>query len=141
MSMYPSLSTVMDILPTVLGLAGVPLPGSTFRNREVVEIRGRSWVPYLSKIDESIHQDPNATFGWELFGRRAIRRGNWKAVYIPAPHGPDEWELYDLTKDQGETENLAAVRPDILEDLLLEYTRYSEETGVFDPELRKAVFY
>jgi arylsulfatase len=29
--------------------------------------------------------DENTVTGWELFGRRAIRQGQWKAVWIPAP--------------------------------------------------------
>jgi arylsulfatase len=30
---------------------------------------------------------------------RAIRQGDWKAVYLPAPVGPATWQLYDLAKD------------------------------------------
>ncbi|KAI0473829.1 putative arylsulfatase, partial [Xylariaceae sp. FL0804] len=40
-------TTVMDILPTVLELAGVPHPGATFRGRSVAAPRGRSWAAHL----------------------------------------------------------------------------------------------
>lgn len=30
---------------------------------------------------------------------RAIRQGDWKAVYLPAPVGPATWQLYDLARD------------------------------------------
>jgi arylsulfatase A-like enzyme len=127
--------TVMDILPTILELAGVSHPGSTFRGREVVQPRGSSWIPYLSSSDERavIHAEGHNIMGWELFGRRAIRRGNWKAVYIPAPVGSDEWELFDLSRDLGETEDLAKIEPEKLQELLLEYEKYSEDTGLYDP--------
>ncbi|KAL3704783.1 hypothetical protein TMatcc_008455 [Talaromyces marneffei ATCC 18224] len=40
-------TTVMDILPTVLDLAGLSPPGSVFRGRDVAPIRGKSWRPLL----------------------------------------------------------------------------------------------
>lgn len=128
--------TVMDILPTVLDLAEVSHPGESFRGRSVVRPRGRSWVPYLSNpADEAvIHGNESGITGWELFGRRAIRKGDWKAVYIPAPMGPDEWELFNLETDLGETTNLATEKPEILQDLLACYTEYAEEAGLYDPE-------
>lgn len=127
--------TVMDILPTVLDLAGVSHPGKSFRGREVVLPRGKSWVPYLSDAaDTVIHEEDASITGWELFGRRAIRKGNWKAVYIPAPMGPDEWELFNLETDLGETTNLAKAQPEILEELLVRYNEYAEEAGLYDPE-------
>lgn len=139
--------TVMDIMPTVLELAGVPHPGQRFRDRDVVLPRGLSWVSYLQTTEDNakIHTDEdNYVCGWELFGRRAIRKGNWKAVYIPAPLGTDEWELYNVETDQGETENLAKERPEILNDLLLDYDTYIQETGMYNPDdsmFRRAVLY
>lgn len=127
-------TTVMDVLPTLLEMAGVPHPGATFRGREVVRPRGRSWVPLLDGGAASVHEGGAAqdVTGWELFGRRAVRRGSWKAVFEPAP-GAEEWELYDLSKDLGEVHDLAREEPKILEDLLVEWERYFAETGMYDP--------
>lgn len=126
-------TTVMDVLPTVLEMAGVAHPGTTFRGREVVLPRGRSWAPFLDGKTDSVHENGTQDVtGWELFGRRAIRRGNWKAVFEPAP-GAEEWELYDLSKDVGEINNLAKEEPKILEELLVEWERYFAETGMYDP--------
>jgi arylsulfatase len=74
--------TVMDILPTILELAGVTHPGTKFQGREVVLPRGKSWVSYLQSY-QPIHDGSLDFTGWELFGERAIRRGNFKALYIP----------------------------------------------------------
>ncbi|KAF2089292.1 putative arylsulfatase [Saccharata proteae CBS 121410] len=136
-------TTVMDILPTILELAGIPHPGTSFRDRDVVTPRGRSWVSYLDGRSETIHGDGQDVTGWELFGQRAIRRGNWKAVFIPAPQGPEEWELFDIEKDPGEIRNLASEEPELLQSLLEEWEKYFTETGMFNPESqhKKGEFY
>jgi arylsulfatase len=69
-----------------------------------------------------------------LFGRRAIRQGDWKALHLPAPYGPGTWQLYDLASDRGEINDLAATHPDKLAELVALWDRYVEETGVItDP--------
>ena len=135
-------ATVMDIAPTVLELAGVAHPGTIYRGREVERMRGRSLVAYLSGDSETVHDAATST-GWELFGRRAIRQGDWKALHLPAPYGPGAWQLYDLSADPGEIHDLAAAHPDKLAELLALWDRYVEETGVildpvsvFDVDLR-----
>jgi arylsulfatase len=126
-------ATVMDIAPTVLELAGIAHPGTAYRGREIEPMRGRSLVAYLSGDSEAVHRADTGT-GWELFGRRAIRQGDWKAVYLRAPYGPGTWQLYDLSGDPGEIDDLAASRPDKLAELLALWHRYVEETGIiFDP--------
>jgi arylsulfatase A-like enzyme len=126
-------STVMDIAPTFLELAGVAHPGTEYQGREVAPMRGRSLLPYLSGDTESVHDDLTGT-GWELFGRYAIRQGDWKALHLPEPYGPGAWQLYDLSADPGETNDLGAVHPDKLAELLVLWERYVSETGVIlDP--------
>jgi arylsulfatase A-like enzyme len=126
-------ATVMDIAPTVLDLAGAAHPGTAYRGREVAPMRGRSLVEYLSGAAEVVH-DADIGTGWELFGRRAIRQGDWKALHLPAPYGPGAWQLYDLSADPGETDDLAASNPDKLAELLGLWDRYVEENGVIlDP--------
>jgi arylsulfatase A-like enzyme len=122
-------TTVMDIVPTVLELAGTAHPGTTYRGREVAPVRGRSLVEYLSGAAETVHEADTST-GWELFGRRAIRRGDWKALYLPAPYGPGCWQLYDVASDPGEIHDLAEAQPDKLAELLALWDRYVEENGV-----------
>ncbi|PSN70393.1 putative arylsulfatase [Corynespora cassiicola Philippines] len=129
-------ATCMDILPTMLELAGVSHPAPEFHGRQVVRPRGKSWVPYLSQSTDTIHQNGQDVTGWELFGRRAIRRGDWKAVFVPEPVGSDEWELYDLSKDLGENNNLAEERPEILKNLLEDWDRYVQDTGLHDIKLK-----
>lgn len=122
-------ATVMDVVPTVLELAGVEHPGTHWRGREIAAVKGRSLLPYLRNEADAVHDDTHVT-GWELFGRRAVRQGDWKAVFIPAPAGPGVWQLYDLARDPGETRDLAAVEPARLQTLLAHWETYVEENGV-----------
>jgi arylsulfatase A-like enzyme len=126
-------ATVMDIAPTLLELAGAAHPGETYRGHAVEPIRGRSLVQYLSGDADAVHDAETGT-GWELFGRRAIRQGDWKAVHLPPPHGTGDWQLYDLSSDPGEIDDLAGSRPEILAELLRLWERYVQDNGVIvDP--------
>lgn len=126
----------MDVLPTVLELAKIPHPDNTFRGRPVLTPRGRSWVSYLTGRSDRIHSADHIT-GWELFGQQAIRQGDWKAVFIPAPNGPEKWQLYDLSRDPGETQDLAVEQAEVLDRLVQYWTDYVAETGtvLIEPKL------
>ncbi|KAI9148951.1 Arylsulfatase [Paramyrothecium foliicola] len=128
-----SFATVMDILPTVLDLAGIAHPGKQFRGREVVSVRGSSWRQHLFGQTPSFHDEEKEITGWELFGLRAIREGQWKAIYMTAPRGKDDWELYNLKNDPGELHDLSQSEPEILERLVKHWEVYYAETGMFDP--------
>ncbi|KAI1862166.1 uncharacterized protein JN550_010469 [Neoarthrinium moseri] len=127
-------TTVMDILPTILELAGLERPERVFRGREVVPIRGKSWLQLLSdpSNQEIVVYRPDDIVGWEQLGMAAVRVGNWKALFIPPPRGPGRWELYDLTTDLGEVNDLAGKEPQKLKEMLAHYETYYQETGMFD---------
>jgi arylsulfatase len=127
-------ATAMDVAPTILELAGVAHPGRSWRARAIEPVRGRSLLPYLRGEAEVVHADDVAT-GWELFGRCAIRRGDWKALLLPPPDGPGRWQLYDLSKDPGETDDLAEAEPARLAGLIEDWSAYVEETGVLIVEV------
>jgi len=76
-------STVMDLAPTILEMAGVSHPSpdgkGTYQGRPVVSMRGRSMVPFLtdSSGTRSIHP-ADFIHGWETCGRAAVRCGDYK---------------------------------------------------------------
>lgn len=122
-------STVMDLAPTILEMAGVKHPAPTYQGREVVTMRGKSMVPYLKKTAKTIHEQDFIN-GWETCGRAACRKGDWKIVFIPKPKGPEKWQLYNLAKDPGEIHDLAEQEPKRLEELIKLWDQYVLETGV-----------
>lgn len=140
-TMHGSMATVMDVLPTLLELAEVQ-PQTTFRGKEILPLRGSSMLSALKGEDESVH-DKNYVMGWELFGRRAIRQGDWKIVCEPAgiewePRDPDivndQWRLYNLATDPGEQIDLAEEEPARLKAMISLWANYAEETGVILPD-------
>ncbi|RVX75076.1 hypothetical protein B0A52_01353 [Exophiala mesophila] len=131
-----SFATVMDIFPTILALADVPIPDPVkpFRGRNIVPIRGTSWLPHLANKTAQFHPSPEEITGWELFNSRAIRQGPYKALWMAAPRGKDRWELYDVEKDPGEGVDLAEdeAHRGVLERLVACWERYVSETGLVD---------
>jgi len=125
---------VADITPTALAAAGVAqdlTPSS-------LPIRGRSWGDLLAGRAKAA-RGPQDVIGWELFYGRALRQGDWKAVYAPpfafgAPVRTEaEWRLFDLKSDPGEVHDLAAREPGRLQALVAAWDAYAAETGVFVP--------
>jgi arylsulfatase A-like enzyme len=64
-----------------------------------------------------------------MLGSKAIRQGHWKLV--AAKNGP--WELYDLQADRSETNNLAAQRPNKVNELRRLYRQKAVAAGVKNP--------
>ena len=128
-SITNTFSTVMDLAPTILEMAGVQHPAPSYQGREIVQMRGRSMLPFLTGAASSVHSADHIT-GWETCGRAALRCGDYKIVFIPKPKGPEKWQLYNLAKDPGEVHDLAEADPKRLERMIKMWDQYVLETGV-----------
>ncbi|KAL8343176.1 hypothetical protein RB598_004497 [Gaeumannomyces tritici] len=144
----PQFTSVMDLLPTALELAGVAHPAPRFRGRDVVAPRGRSWLPLLRSSPPPPHQKEDHhppppvevygddgrsdVVGWEQLGTAAVRLGGWKALFLPPPRGPGRWELYNVAEDPAESRDLAAEMPAKLAEMVAHYEAYFHESGMFD---------
>ena len=138
---FREMATVMDVLPTILELAQVEHPQS-FQGREVLPLRGASMLPALSGDSERVHSE-DYVMGWEVFGHRAIRKGDWKivwdtAAYMEKPQDPDilkdSWRLYNVANDPGERVDLSQQEPERLQALIAEWQNYVKETGLVLPD-------
>jgi arylsulfatase len=103
---------VVDLMPTLLELAGVSHPR---------ELRGESLVPVL----EGGARQRGPLF-WEHQGNRALRQGRWKLV----SRWRGGWELYDLEADRTELSDLAAEQPERVRELVALYEAWAQEAGV-----------
>lgn len=121
---------VMDIMPTLLDLANVSL-GKEFNGRPVQTIRGESIVPLLK--GQSLHKE-DRVIGWELFGRKALRKGDWKITWIAKPYGTAEWQLYNLKDDPSESQDLAKTNSRKLKEMLSAWSDYAKQNNVLEGE-------
>ena len=126
--MKDSIVTVRDVAPTILELAGIDQPDGTYDGRTVHRMSGTSFLDYLDGESKSVHDDE--ALGWELYGSRALIKGEWKAVRIFPPAGSGEWELFNLKTDPTETANLATDFPDVMAELVADWDAYADANGV-----------
>jgi arylsulfatase A-like enzyme len=134
---------VLDVVPTVLDAAGVAHPGRDARDRSLSQPSGRSLMPLLSGDAEQVHPQ-DQVFAFELFGRRAVRRGEWKAIYLPTDAArtqglpktvlTDRWQLFNLELDPGETRDLAKAYPEVLDALRAAWREYARTNGLIVSE-------
>ena len=110
-------ATIMDLAPSILQMAGIKHPAPTYQGRQIVPMRGKSFLSWALGQSDRVHEK-DFIQGWETSGRAALRFGDWKIVYIPKPKGPERWQLYNLRSDPGEIHDLAEAEPDRLKSLL-----------------------
>ena len=94
----------VDLAPTILELAGVPVPEC---------VQGSSLLPLL----DGRSPDWREALYYEFYEypaehcvrkNRGVRTDRWKLIHFWEQ--PEEWELYDLRTDPDETRNLANAR-------------------------------
>ena len=124
---------VTDVAPTIFELAGARHPGTEYQGKPVLPLRGKSMVSWLQGKTGAVRSDQDAV-GWELGGRKALRKGDWKIVYANKPWGKDGWELYNIAKDRTESRDLADENPQKLGEMIVAWKQYVAETGTLEIE-------
>lgn len=136
-----TLSGLRDVAPTLLALAGTEKPGADYQGRTVQAYEGRSMLPALRGQTAQIYGDNDVLAG-EVSNIRYVRKGPWKMTRVvntllpsAAANVNHDWELYLIDQDRGETKNLAAEHPDVVQDLIQDWAAYVERVGVKAPIL------
>ncbi len=141
----------IDLVPTVLDALDIE-PPKAIRGVTQSEMHGRSFAPSFADADADTSR---GTQYFEMLGHRSIYHDGWKAV-CPWP-GPsfkegqekdrafgvtpldsatvddldaNSWELYNLTEDPGEANNVAADNPELLEEMKLRWWTEAGRYGV-----------
>ncbi|MGB7347257.1 MAG: sulfatase [Pirellulaceae bacterium] len=126
--------STLDLLPTFARLAGAKLPD--------VKLDGTDATEFLTRTVETSPRDEYLYYSGCLL--TGVRRGQWKLV-LPrknAPAGLGWWgrmieevpelQLFDLSGDPGETNNVASEHPDIVASLTRRIEQTRAELGDID---------
>jgi arylsulfatase A-like enzyme len=114
---------VIDIAPTILEAVGVQMP-AMLNGVPQKPIEGVSMV---YSFDDPKAASTRRTQYFEMFANRAIYNDGWVAATTPPlapwasgktiPVDDYKWELYDITKDFSQANNLAAKEPQKLREM------------------------
>jgi arylsulfatase A-like enzyme len=118
-------SHIKDLLSTCIDIAGLDYPES-FNGKEIDPPDGISLVPALK--GQAL---PDRALFYEHQTASAIIEDGWKLVRLSKNH---PWELYDLKADLFEQTDLAEKRPEKVEQLKSQWTRWAEANNVFPLE-------
>ena len=113
---------IVDFMPTFLELAGGKYP-TEFGGEKILPVEGKSLVPILNGAE----RDPHESLSWALMGNRAIRQGDWKLVWGASDK---QWELYDLSVDRSETNDLAKEQPERVKTMAEEWDSWAKTVEV-----------
>jgi arylsulfatase len=117
---------LVDLVATFVDLAGATVPEER-NGQPATRPEGESLV---SLLDGGTWQR-QAPIYWEHVGNRAVRNGEWKLV---SEKRYDEWELYNITDDRTELNNLANAKPDTVKELAALWEDWAQRCGVLSPE-------
>jgi len=99
------LTASWDFLPTACELAGI---------KDDMGIDGISFLPELIGYEQPEH---NFLY-WEFKGIQAVRKGTWKGIrYNDGNNKTGIDELYDLSSDQGEKNNLSDHQKELAKEM------------------------
>ena len=136
---FAGLSSSLDIFPTALAAAGIDPPTDR-------EIDGVNLLPFLTGGNNG---EPHDFLCWQqrqwtrpnqrspgvnmrTLHQFAIRSGDWKAIRNDQPIADSKakrrsWELYDLSRDPGELQDVATEYPKITERLATQFEDWQSQ--------------
>jgi arylsulfatase len=129
---------IIDIVPTILEATGIQAP-EYVNGIKQKPIEGVSMVYTFSKANANAPTTHHTQY-FEMISNRGIFEDGWYANTTP-PHGPwilnapmpspndYKWELYDLTKDYTQYNDLASKMPDKLKEM---QKRFGEEAAKYN---------
>jgi arylsulfatase A-like enzyme len=91
----------VDVAPTLLELTGVPVPG-WMHGHSLVPLLEQHAIPWRDAFLYEYYEYPAEHC---IRKNRGVRTDKWKLIHYWEQ--PEEWELFDLAADPGETTNLA----------------------------------
>ena len=119
-----------DLMPTILELAGVKIPPT---------VQGRSILPIIrgeTEEEREIAVSSASLARPKLPDRITVTSKRWALIASQVGSGVKS-ELYDLSRDPGETENIIDERPEVADDLRSKMIKFLRSLGTREEILRK----
>ncbi len=117
---------ICDIFPTVLDLANLHYP-SEYEGRKLNKLDGQSLLPQIKKAPIV---ERKLLWNYEKYA--AEIQGNWKALRV-SPRGKETtagaWQLYDLSKERAETNDLASTHPELIQALSKSWEEWYQDVS------------
>ncbi|MGF1735990.1 sulfatase [Photobacterium satsumensis] len=107
----------LDILPTALAAIGVKAP-------QEMQLDGTDLLPLLK--GEKEHLD-NRFLYWHMPNQAAIRDNNWKLIMPNLSDENASYELYRISDDISESNNVADTHPEQVTRLISEFASWSND--------------
>lgn len=120
---------VADVVPTIYELLGIT-PPETYNGIDQLPVTGHSFAHVLDAPDAPAS---NTLQYFEMGGSRALVAGEWKAVQkhtAGVDYDTETWELYHLTEDPSECNDLAEADPGKLAELIDLWWAEADRHGV-----------
>ncbi len=114
---------LIDIMATVVDVSGAVYPAQR-AGVEVQPMVGVTLAPALTDAGQVEREHP---IFFEHEGNRAVRDGHWKIVAV-SEKGP--WELYDMSSDRGEMNDLAKQQPDRVKAMAAQWDAWATRSRV-----------
>ncbi|HEU4365138.1 MAG TPA: arylsulfatase [Candidatus Krumholzibacteria bacterium] len=135
---------VIDVAPTVLEAAGLPEPTMVNGTKQYA----MDGVSMMYTFDDAAAADRRTTQYFEMFGNRAIYHEGWVAAtrhsipWLMVPNLPpfdqDVWELYNVTEDFSQANDLAAENPEKLAELRAVFDQEAVRNHVYPLDDRRS---
>jgi len=125
----------LDLYPTLAELAGGSLPDTQPHDGVslVAELTGSGAIPERDLIwhfPAYLQADRSVAGTWRTTPASALRRGPYKVIHF---FEDDRWEVYDVTTDVSETNDLSRARPELTEALRSSLRTWWSDVDAFLP--------
>ena len=127
---YPQPVSTLDLMPTLLAAAGPPTTATASPSVQATAaapahpLDGVDLVPFLTGERKGA---PHAALFWRTGGNAAVRKGDWKLLIArEETTGKEIARLYDLSRDPGETRDLAAKKSSVVSELRALWEKWNE---------------
>jgi arylsulfatase len=116
-------SHMIDVMPTILEATGAKYPTQD-------EIPDLHRLEGHSLFDIARGEQRDRTLGFDHQAAHGLRQGDWKVVWTKRSADPIRWELFDLSQDRCETQDVSNQHPERLKQMVTEWERWASRVLV-----------